>query len=238
MKLVRWESLPKEMQTEEVKVYYDKLSKKKSNLKLKRVFDVVVSFCLLVVLFPLFVLLAIAIKIDSKGPVFYRQERVTQYNKVFRIYKFRSMYIDADKGSQITVDKDDRITRVGRIVRTCRLDEISQLINVLKGEMTLVGTRPEVPKYVEQYTKEMLATLLLPAGVTSLASIYFKDEASYFTGKENVDDIYVSVILPKKMHYNLKSMDQISLFSDIKVMCMTVFSMFVKESKDNERREK
>ena len=234
MKLVRWESLPKEMQTEEVKVYYDKLSKKKSNLKLKRVFDVVVSFCLLVVLFPLFVLLAIAIKIDSKGPVFYRQERVTQYNKVFRIYKFRSMYIDADKGSQITVDKDDRITRVGRIVRTCRLDEISQLINVLKGEMTLVGTRPEVPKYVEQYTKEMLATLLLPAGVTSLASIYFKDEASYFTGKENVDDIYVSVILPKKMHYNLKSMDQISLFSDIKVMCMTVFSMFVKESKDSD----
>ena len=146
-----------------------------------------------------FLILAIAIKLESKGPVFYRQIRVTQYNKRFRIFKFRTMRQDADKGSLITVDADDRITRVGRLIRNCRLDEISQLLDVLRGTMTFVSVRAEVPKFTEQYTKEMMATLLLPAGVTSLASILYKNEAELLRGVEDTDKAYIETILPKKM---------------------------------------
>lgn len=222
MKLVRWEDLPLEMQTEEVKVYYDILDKKRGTLCIKRVFDIFVSFCLLVVLFPLFILLAIAIKIDSKGPVFYRQERVTQYNKIFRIYKFRSMVENADKGPQVTVNADARITRVGKLIRKYRLDEISQLIDVLRGKMTLVGTRPEVPKYTSAYTAEMMATLLLPAGVTSKASICFKDEAELLDKAQDVDEIYVTEVLPVKMRYNLEALREMSFWGDIYVLWMTL----------------
>ena len=229
MRLIKREKLPAEMQTQEVKRYYDILKKKKGSLFFKRMFDVVVSFLMLLMLSPLFLILAIAIKIDSRGPVFYRQVRVTQYNKRFRIFKFRSMVKNADRGSQVTVSGDARVTRVGKIVRKCRLDEISQLIDVLRGKMTFVGTRPEVPKYTEQYTPEMMATLLLPAGITSLASIYYKDEAELLDAAQDTDRVYVEEVLPAKMYYNLKAIEKFSFWGDIKVMFMTAFAMLGKE---------
>lgn len=229
MILTKWEKLPPEMQTEEVRPYYDILRKKRFGLFCKRVFDIIVSLILLILLSPVFIILAIAIKIDSKGPVFYRQVRMTQYNKKFRIFKFRSMVQNADRGSQVTVSGDARITRVGKVVRKCRLDELSQLIDVLRGTMTFVGTRPEVPKYTEQYTPEMMATLLLPAGVTSLASIYYKDEAELLDAAEDTDKVYVEDVLPAKMYYNLKAIEGFSFFGDIKVMFMTAFAMLGKE---------
>lgn len=146
MLICKWEKLPENMQTEEVRNYYEILRKKNLSLLCKRIFDIFVSALMLVILSPLFLILAIAIKIDSKGPVFYRQERVTQYGKSFRIFKFRSMVVDADKGSQVTVAYDSRITKVGRFIRKCRLDEVCQLIDIFRGTMTFVGTRPEVPK--------------------------------------------------------------------------------------------
>ena len=179
----------------------------------------------------MFVILAVAIKADSKGPVFYRQVRVTQYGKRFRIFKFRSMVKDADKGSQVTVGNDARITRMGRIMRKCRLDEICQLIDVFRGTMTFVGARPEVPKYTEQYTPEMMATLLLPAGVTSLASIYYKDEAELLDKSEDADKTYVEEVLPDKMRYNLQAIREFSFFNDIRVMVMTVLAVLGKEYK-------
>lgn len=231
MLICKWEKLPREMQTDEVRKYYDILRKKNFSLFWKRVFDIFVSALMLIVLSPLFLVLAIAIKIDSKGPVFYRQERVTQYGKRFRIFKFRSMVVDADKGSQVTVDQDSRITRMGRLIRKCRLDEVSQLIDVFRGTMTFVGTRPEVPKYVAEYTPEMTATLLLPAGVTSLASIYYKDEAELLNGAEDTDKVYIEKILPAKMYYNLKAIGRFGFWRDIKTMFMTVFAVLGKEYK-------
>ena len=217
------------MQTDEVRKYYDILEKKKTALFFKRAFDVVVSFLMLLVLSPVFLVLAIVIKIDSRGPVFYRQIRVTQYNQKFRIFKFRSMVQGADKGSQVTVNGDARVTRVGKLVRKCRLDEVSQLIDILRGKMTFVGTRPEVPKYTEHYTDEMMATLLLPAGVTSLASIYYKDEAELLDAAEEPDKTYVEDVLPAKMYYNLKAIEEFGFFSDLKIMFMTVFAMLGKK---------
>lgn len=235
MRIVKWERLPAEMQTEEVRKYYDILKKKKVGLFFKRFFDIFVSLIMLVLLSPMFLVLAIAIKVDSKGPVFYRQERVTQYGKRFRIHKFRSMVQDADKGSQVTVNGDKRITKVGRFIRKCRLDEICQLLDVLSGNMTFVGTRPEVTKYVEKYTPEMMATLLLPAGVTSLASIYYKDEARLLDGAEDTDKTYVEDVLPAKMRYNLKAVQSFGFWKDIKIMFMTVFAVLGKEYKGEEK---
>lgn len=226
MILRKWENLPKEMQTPEVREYYDLLSKKKFQLMLKRLFDIVVSFSALALLSPLFIILAIAIKIDSKGPVFYRQTRVTQYGEEFRIFKFRSMVTDADKGSLLTVGGDSRITKVGRIIRKCKLDELSQLIDVLRGTMTFVGTRPEVPKYVDKYTPEMMATLLLPAGITSEASIYYKDENELLDAADDVEKTYLEVVLPDKMKYNLAAIRSFSFIDDIKVMILTVLAVF------------
>jgi len=189
---------------------------------------------MLVILAPFFLVLAIAIKIDSRGPVFYRQVRVTQYCKCFRIFKFRTMVSGADRiGSQVTVKNDSRITKVGSVIRKCRLDEISQLIDVLRGTMTFVGTRPESVKYTEHYTPEMMATFLLPAGVTSLASIYYKDEAELLEKAQDADKVYIEDILPAKMYYNLKSIEQFSFWGDIKIMFMTVFAVLGKEYKDD-----
>lgn len=229
MMLKKWEKLPAEMQTPEVRRYYDILKKKRVSLFFKRMFDVVVSLVMLIVLFPLFLILSIAIKIDSRGPVFYRQERVTQYGKRFRIFKFRSMVQGADKGSQVTVSGDARITRMGKLIRKCRLDEISQLMDVFRGTMTFVGTRPEVPKYTAHYTPEMMATFLLPAGVTSRASIYYKDEADLLDAAEDTDKVYVEEILPVKMYYNLKAIEKFGFWSDIKTMFMTVFAVLGKK---------
>jgi len=238
MMLKKWEQLPSEMQTEEVRKYYDILKKKQVSLFFKRVFDVVVSLIMLIILSPVFLILAIAIKIDSRGPVFYRQVRVTQYNKKYRIFKFRSMCQGADKGSQVTVNQDARITRVGKVIRVCRLDELSQLFDVWRGTMTFVSVRAECPKYTEQYTPEMMATLLLPAGVTSLASILYKDEAKFLDGAEDADKVYVEQILPSKMYYNLKQIKQFSLWNDLKLMFMTVFAVLGKEYKPDKEGEK
>ena len=233
MKLIKWEQLPEQMQTEEVRKYYDILKKKKCGLFFKRAFDIVVSFLMLLVLLPVFLILAIVIKIDSKGPVFYRQLRVTQYGKKFRIFKFRTMVNNADKiGAQVTVGNDARITKVGKFIRKCRLDEICQLIDVLRGTMTFVGTRPEAVKYVDAYTPEMWATLLLPAGVTSETSIYYKDEDKLLEGAEDADKTYVEEILPQKMKYNLRSIERFGFWRDIKVMFMTVFAVLGKEYKE------
>lgn len=230
MRIISWEKLPSQMQTEAVKPYYEILQKKQVSLIFKRLFDIVVSVIMLLILSPVFLVLAIAIKLDSKGPVFYRQVRVTQYGKEFRIFKFRTMVNNADKiGSQVTVGGDNRITRVGKVIRDCRLDEIGQLLNILGGSMTFVGTRPEVPKYVEKYTSEMWATLLLPAGVTSEASIRYKDEAALLDAAEDVDAIYIQDVLPGKMKYNLRSIQEYSFFKDIETMFQTVFVVVDKD---------
>ena len=235
MLLKKWEQLPPEMQTEEVRKYYDILKKKQVSLFFKRMFDIVVSFLMLILLSPLFLILAIAIKLDSKGPVFYRQVRITQNLRKFRIFKLRSMVQNADQGSLVTVQGDARVTRVGKLIRRFRLDEVSQLLNVLKGDMTFVGTRPEVPKYVDQYTSEMLATLLLPAGVTSLASIYYKDEAELLDAAKDTDKVYIEKVLPSKMYYNLKSIEHYNFWGDIRIMFMTFFAMCGKEYRDEHR---
>ena len=221
-----WEQLPEELQLDEVKPYYEVLKKKKLSLILKRIFDIVVSFIMLIILLPVFIFLGIAIKIDSKGPVFFRQERITQYGKTFKIFKFRTMVNNAEKlGTQVTVGNDARITKVGKFIRDCRLDEIAQLLNILTGDMTFVGTRPEVKKYVNHYTKEMMATLLLPAGVTSLASIYYKDEAKLLDKSNNPDKTYIEEVLPGKMKYNLQSIGEFNFFEDIKTMIKTVVAV-------------
>lgn len=217
-----WNKFPEDMKTDAVKPYYAVLQKKKVALFCKRLFDIIVSFIMLVILSPFFLILAIAIKLDSKGPVFYRQVRVTRYGKEFRIHKFRSMVVDADKGSLVTVDGDKRVTKVGKFIRKYRLDEISQLIDILEGNMTFVGTRPEVPKYVAAYTDEMKATLLLRAGVTSTASICYKDEAELLTDAINADEVYIQKILPEKMKYNLENLEQYSFWRDIVTMLKTI----------------
>lgn len=231
MKLIKWEKLPQMMQKEDVKKYYDILVKRRGSLFIKRIFDIVCSLILLVILFPVFIILAIAIKIDSPGPVFYRQERVTQYGKRFRIHKFRTMVQNADKGSQVTVNNDSRVTRVGRLIRKYRLDEIAQLFDTLSGNLTLVGARPESCRFVSEYTDEMMATLLLPAGVTSLASIYYKDEAELLESIEDADKIYIEKILPHKMYYNLKGIEKFSFWGDIRIMFMTFFAVLGKNYK-------
>lgn len=226
MILRKWENLPKEMQIPEVKEYYDILQKRKFSLIMKRLFDITVSALMLLCLSPVFLALAIAIKLDSKGPVFYRQTRVTRYGEEFRIFKFRSMVTNADKGSLLTVGGDSRITKVGKIIRKFKLDELSQLIDVFRGTMTFVGTRPEVPKYVKKYTPEMMATLLLPAGITSEASIYYKDENELLDAADNVEKTYLEVVLPDKMKYNLAAIRSFSFIDDIKVMILTVLAVF------------
>ena len=186
--LRKWEDLPKMMQTEAVRPYYEYLNKRRGSLLLKRMFDIVVSTVLLILVSPILVILSVMIVADSKGGVFYRQERVTQYGRVFRIFKFRTMVANADKiGTQVTVQNDNRITKVGEKLRKYRLDELPQLFNILMGDMTLVGTRPESTHYVEHYTPEMYATLLLPAWVTSEASIRYKDEAELLKNAEDAD---------------------------------------------------
>ena len=226
--LRKWEELPTFMQTEEVRPYYEKLSRKWFSLFVKRIFDFAVSSVMLVILSPALLVLAVMIKKDSEGPVFYRQERITQYGRKFRIYKFRTMVINADKiGSLVTVGEDPRITKMGKKLRGCRLDELPQLINIWKGEMTFVGTRPEVEKYVKKYTPEMMATLLLPAGVTSEASIQYKDEDKRLAdvSGEDADRVYVEKILPEKMKWNLEEIKKFGFFREIGTMVKTVVAV-------------
>lgn len=223
MSLRKWEDLPENMRVDEVRPYFDVLAAKRGQLVLKRIFDIAGSSVLLVLLSPVYLVLAIAIKVDSPGPVFFRQERVTRYGKTFHIFKFRTMVADAEaRGAQVTGEGDPRVTRVGSAIRRLRLDETSQLIDILRGTMSFVGTRPEVPKYVDAYTPEMRATLLMPAGVTSSASIAFKDEAELLKGACDVDAAYVGQVLPEKMRLNLQDILKFSPLRDLKLMFSTV----------------
>lgn len=222
-----FDKLPKQFQCEEVKHYYDILSKKTGSLVLKRITDLIFAVILLVVLIIPIIIIAVAVKATSKGPVFYRQVRVTTYGKNFKILKFRTMVENADKiGSLVTTDSDSRVTKVGRFLRKYRLDELPQIFNVLSGSMSVVGTRPEVPKYVEQYKPEYFATLLIPAGITSLASIMYKDEEKLLSSEQDVDKVYIEKILPEKMKYNLQYTENFGFRSDLKLMLKTVKEVF------------
>lgn len=222
-----WENIPEKLKNDSVKEYYDILKKRKGSLFLKRFFDITVSGIMLLFLLPVFVIIAVAIRLDSRGPVFYRQVRITRYGEEFRIFKFRTMVTDADKGSKLTVANDSRITRVGAFLRKYKLDELGQLIDVFRGKMSFVGTRPEVPKYVAAYTDEMLATLLLPAGITSEASVCYRAESSLLDASDNPEATYIERILPDKMRYNLEAVREFSFFGDIKIMIKTVLAVFV-----------
>ncbi|MBO4947236.1 MAG: sugar transferase [Lachnospiraceae bacterium] len=224
--LKQWEKLPDIMRTPEVAKYYRILKKKPLSLFFKRLFDILFSLILIVLLSPLMLFITIWIKCDSKGPVMFRQIRITTAGKEFRIFKFRTMVVDAEKlGTQVTVVQDPRITRSGRFLRKLRLDELPQLFNVLAGDMSFVGTRPEVPHYVEQYTPEMWATLLLPAGITSEASIEYKDEDRLLEGADDVDRVYMEEVLPEKMKYNLRYLGRFQVLRDFVIMVETVFAV-------------
>lgn len=230
MILRKWEELPEYMKTDEVRQYYDILSKKKISLLCKRAFDFIGGLILLVILSIPMVLIAVWIKIDSKGPIFYRQERITTYGKRFKIHKFRTMVNNADKiGSAVTVGNDSRITKVGAKLRGCRLDELPQVLDLINGNMSFVGTRPEAVKYVEKYKPEYMATLLLPAGITSEASIRYKDEAELLDAADDVDRVYVEDVLPGKMKYNLESIEGFSFFGDVSTMFRTVLAVLGKK---------
>lgn len=224
--LKNWNELPEYMRTDEVRPYYDLLQRKKLSLFFKRVFDIVISLIMIILCSPILLIISILIVKDSNGGVFYRQERVTQYGRVFRIFKFRTMVQNADQiGTQVTVSNDSRITKVGSKLRNCRLDELPQLFNIFLGDMTFVGTRPESVHYVKSYTDEMYATLLLPAGVTSEASIEYKDEAELLDQADDVDSVYINEVLPEKMKYNLNSIKEFSFLKEIATMFRTVFAV-------------
>lgn len=224
--LKNWNKLPEYMRTDEVRPYYDLLQRKKLSLFFKRVFDIVVSLIMIILCSPILLFISILIVKDSKGGIFYRQERVTQYGRVFRIFKFRTMVQNADQiGTQVTVSNDSRITKIGSKLRDCRLDELPQLFNIFLGDMTFVGTRPESVHYVKSYTNEMYATLLLPAGVTSEASIEYKDEDELLDQADDVDCVYINEVLPEKMKYNLNSIKEFSFFKEIATMFRTVFAV-------------
>lgn len=228
--LKRWDDLPEFMRNDVVRSYWEVLDKKRGQLILKRVFDLVIAFILLIILLIPMAVIAIAIKIDSSGPVFYRQERVTTYGQHFRIHKFRTMVSNADKiGTAVTVGNDSRITKVGSKLRRVRLDELPQVIDVLVGSMSFVGTRPEAVKYVEKYKPEYNATLLLPAGITSECSIRYKDEDKLLDRASDADKVYVEQVLPGKMYWNLKSIEEFSLGADIKTMFRTITAVLGKE---------
>lgn len=224
--LKKWDNLPEYMRAEAVRPYYDGLKKKTVGLVLKRVFDFTVAVLMLIILMPVMLGISISIAIDSKGGVFFSQERVTQYGRRFKILKFRTMIANKEKkGNLITVQNDLRITKVGKALRKYRLDELPQLINIILGDMSFCGTRPEIPCFVHAYTQEMMATLLLPAGVTSEASIQYKDEERLLESSGNVKDIYINKILPEKMKYNLESLRNFSFIKELGIMIRTVLAV-------------
>ena len=228
--LKKWEDLPDFMKNDEVRPYYDSLKRKKISLILKRVMDLVGGIILLILLAIPMLIIAVLIKLDSEGPVFYRQERITTYGKHFKIHKFRTMVSNAGKiGSAVTVGDDSRITKVGAKLRGCRLDELPQVLDLISGNMSFVGTRPEAVKYVKKYKAEYMATLLLPAGITSEASIRYKDEAELLDAADDVDRVYVEEVLPGKMKYNLQSIKKFSFLGEIVTMFRTVFAVLGKE---------
>lgn len=239
MILRKWEDLPEFMRTDEVRTYYEILNKKRGSLVLKRMMDLVGGVILLVLLAIPMAVIAVLIKLDSEGPVFYRQERITTYGKHFKIHKFRTMVSNADKiGTAVTVGNDSRITKVGAKLRGCRLDELPQVLDLISGNMSFVGTRPEAVRYVEKYKPEYYATLLLPAGITSEASIRYKDEAELLEAAVDVDKVYMEEVLPGKMKYNLQSIMEFSFIGEIATMFRTVFAVLGKDYSDEEQKIK
>lgn len=237
MILRKWEELPDFMKTGEVRPFYEALKKKRLSLVLKRAMDLLGGIVLLVLFAIPMAIIAVMIKLDSEGPVFYRQERVTTYGKHFKIHKFRTMVSNADKiGTAVTVGNDSRITKVGAKLRGCRLDELPQVLDLISGDMSFVGTRPEAVKYVEKYKPEYYATLLLPAGITSEASIRYRDEAELLEAADDVDQVYVEEVLPGKMKFNLRSIMEFSFLGEIKIMFRTVFAVLRKDYSDEKAK--
>lgn len=229
-KFPEWDDLPKFMRNDEIKLYYNVLMKRKVSLYLKRAFDFSVAAVMLTVLSIPMAVIAVGIKLDTPGPVFYKQERITTYGRKFRIHKFRTMVDNAEKlGTSVTVNNDKRITKMGQRLRDLRLDELPQLIDVLQGNMSFVGTRPEAVKYVKQYTSEMFATLLLPAGITSEACIRYKEEYKLLDAADDVDKVYVEEVLPAKMVWNLESVRRFRFLREILTMFRTVFAVLGKD---------
>lgn len=228
--LLKWDDLPAFMRTPEVKPYWEALNRKRGQLVLKRIFDLVIGALLCVVLAIPMLVIAVMVRLDSEGPVFYRQERVTAYGRRFRIHKFRTMVNNADRiGTAVTVGNDSRITKVGSRLRHLRLDELPQVFDVISGNMSFVGTRPEAVKYVARYRPEYNATLLMPAGITSEASIRYKDEDRLLDGASDVDEVYVGQVLPEKMKWNLESVRRFSFLRDVLTMFRTVLAVLGKD---------
>lgn len=222
----KWESLPKYMQTEAVRPYYEYLKKKRFSLVLKRGFDFTAAIFMFVVLLPVFLGISIAVAMDSRGGVLFLQERITQYGRKFRIFKFRTMVANGkNSGIPVTICGDKRVTKVGKILRKYRLDELPQLINIILGDMSFVGTRPEVPVFVRSYSPEMMATLLLPAGVTSEASIQYKEESQLLEMENHANEVYIHQVLPEKMKYNLKAIREYSFIKELQTMIRTIFAV-------------
>ena len=202
------------------------LAQRRAQLALKRLMDIAVSGCALAVLWPVLLLIALAIKIDDPGPVFYRQVRVGRNGKTFRIFKFRTMVVDADKkGLSITVGRDSRITRMGAFLRKTKLDELAQLINVFVGEMSFVGPRPEVPKYVDLYTPYQRQVLLVRPGITDYASIAYRNENDLLAGCDDPEKMYIEKIMPDKIELNMKYLREISPIADIRLILSTIIAV-------------
>lgn len=236
MFITRFEELPKEMQNSAVKEYAVLLSGKKGTLLAKRILEFLLCGLVFLITLPLFLAIAAGVGLTSEGPVFFRQERVGRDMKPFFILKFRTMIKDADRqGIQLTTGNDSRITGFGRLLRKTNLDEMPQILNVLKGEMSIIGTRPEVRRYVAHYTDEMYATLLLAPGMLSDASVKYKDENSLLTGVENPQEIYLRKILPDKMRYNLAYLKNISVNTDIHIIFNSICCAFSREKKETEK---
>lgn len=195
----------------------------KFNQIVKRIFDFLVSLIGIIILSPIFVIVSIAIKLDSRGEVLFLQKRVGRYGKEFNIYKFRTMVTDAEKiGKQITVGKDSRITRVGAFLRKFKIDELPQLFNVLKGDMSLVGPRPEVPKYVALYNEEQRHVLEVRPGITDMASLRYKDENDILGKVDNPEEYYINIIMRDKLNLNLEYIEKSNLFFDIYLIIKTI----------------
>lgn len=227
--LKKWEDLPDFMKCPEVRPYWEILNKKHGQLILKRGFDFIVALMLLIILAIPMAIIAVMIKVEDPGPVLYRQERVTTHGRKFRIHKFRTMVVNADKiGTAVTIGEDPRITKVGKKLRHLRLDELPQLFDVIAGDMSFVGTRPEAVKYVDRYKPEYYATLLMPAGITSEASIRYKDEDKLLNAADDVDEVYVENVLPAKMVWNLESIRRFRFLREILTMIRTVFAVLGK----------
>lgn len=229
MILKKWDNLPLCFKTDEIKPYYEFLYKKRKSIFFKRVFDFIFGIFLFIITLPILLIIGLIIKIDSPGPIFFRQIRVTQYGENFKIMKLRTMKNGSElNGSPITLKNDNRITKVGAFLRKLRIDELPQLLNIIKGEMTFVGMRPELPKYVESYTNEMLATLLMPAGVTSFTSIKYRNEYEMLVEEKSSDNFYINNILPDKMKSNLEELKQFSLWKDLNVIFSTIKMVLIK----------